>query len=236
MAIASTTATDPAWSPGHGNGELVPAWASSCCLSCRSVAFVWPVVMLAYGTLRTGPPGQNARWSTSGLTSALTSGAVRHAFLNSLILSGATVVASTALAVYFAWLVTLTRTPLRRMVTPVAVLIFAVPPLFYTLSWAMLGQQPAGLIHKALQAVLGAAPINVQSWYGMIAVGVLGATAAEYLLLLGPFRALNPALGKRRPWSAGRDGCGPSSRSRSQRWVPPSSASSSWALFWAWDC
>ena len=28
----------------------------------------------------------------------------------------------------------------------------------------------------------------------MIAVGVLGATAAEYLLLLGPFRALNPAL------------------------------------------
>ena len=158
------------------------------------VAFVWPVVMLAYGTLRTGPPGQNARWSTSGLTSALTSGAVWHAFLNSLILSGATVVASTALAVYFAWLVTRTRTPLRRMVTPVAVLIFAVPPLFYTLSWAMLGQQPAGLIDKALQAVLGAAPINVQSWYGMIAVGVLGATAAEYLLLLGPFRALNPAL------------------------------------------
>ena len=28
-------ATDPAWSPGHGNGA-VPAWAWSCCLSCRS--------------------------------------------------------------------------------------------------------------------------------------------------------------------------------------------------------
>ena len=28
-------ATDPAWSPGHGNGA-VPAQASSCCLSCRS--------------------------------------------------------------------------------------------------------------------------------------------------------------------------------------------------------
>ena len=158
------------------------------------VLFVWPVAMLAYGTLRTAPPGQGARWSTSGLTSALASGAVWQSFLNSLILSGTTIVVSTTLAVYLAWLVTRTRTPLRRMVTPVAVLVFAVPPLFYTLSWAMLGQQPGGLIDKALQAVLGAAPVNVQSWYGMIGVSVLGATAAQYLLLLGPFRALNPAL------------------------------------------
>jgi iron(III) transport system permease protein len=114
--------------------------------------------------------------------------------VNSLILSGSVVVLSTALAVYLSWLVTRTRTPLRQIVTPVAVLIFAVPPLFYTLSWAMLGQQPSGLIDKAMQAVFGAAPVNVQSWYGLIVVSVLGATAAQYLLLLGPFRALNPAL------------------------------------------
>jgi iron(III) transport system permease protein len=158
------------------------------------VLFVWPVAMLAYGTVRTAPPGQGGHWSSSGLTSALSSGDVWHSFLNSLILSGSTVVVSTALAVYLAWLVTHTRTPLRQLVTPVAVLVFAVPPLFYTLSWAMLGEQPSGLIDKALQAVFGAAPVNVQSWYGMIVVSVLGATAAEYLLLLGPFRALNPAL------------------------------------------
>jgi iron(III) transport system permease protein len=158
------------------------------------LVFAWPVVMLLFGTLRTAPPGQGGKWSTAGLTSALSSGAVWHAFLNSLILSATTVIASTALAVYLAWLVTRTRTPLRQIVTPVAVLIFAVPPLFYTLSWAMLGQQPGGLIDKALQSVFGATPVNVQSWYGMIIVSVLGATAAEYLLLLGPFRALDPAL------------------------------------------
>ncbi|HEY1820199.1 MAG TPA: iron ABC transporter permease [Trebonia sp.] len=158
------------------------------------VLFVWPVAMLAYGTLRTAPPGQGGRWSTSGLTSALTSWDVWHSFINSLILSGSVVILSTALAVYLAWLVTRTSTPLRQMVTPVAVLIFAVPPMFYTLSWAMLGQQPSGLIDKALHGIFGAAPVNVQSWYGLIIVSVLGATAAQYLLLLGPFRALNPAL------------------------------------------
>jgi iron(III) transport system permease protein len=163
------------------------------CLVCL-VLFVWPVAMLAYGTLRTAPPGQGGRWSTSGLTSALTSWDVWHSFINSLILSAATVALSTALAIYLAWLVTRTRTPLRQIVTPVAVLIFAVPPMFYTLSWAMLGQQPGGLIDKALHGMFGAAPVNVQSWYGLIIVSVLGATAAQYLLLLGPFRALNPAL------------------------------------------
>ena len=163
------------------------------CVVCL-LLFVWPVAMLAYGTLRTAPPGQGGRWSTSGLTSALTSWDVWHSFINSLILSAATVALSTALAIYLAWLVTRTRTPLRQIVTPVAVLIFAVPPMFYTLSWAMLGQQPGGLIDKALHGMFGAAPVNVQSWYGLIIVSVLGATAAQYLLLLGPFRALNPAL------------------------------------------
>ena len=158
------------------------------------VLFVWPVAMLAYGMLRTAPPGQGGHWSAAGLTSALTSWDVWHSFINSLILSAAVVILSTALAIYLAWLVTRTRTPLRQVVTPVAVLIFAVPPMFYTLSWAMLGQQPGGLIDKALHGMFGAAPVNVQSWYGLIIVSVLGATAAQYLLLLGPFRALNPAL------------------------------------------
>ncbi len=158
------------------------------------VLFVWPVAMLAYGTLRTAPPGLGGHWSTSGLTSALTSWDVWHSFINSLILSASTVVVSTSLAIYLAWLVTRTRTPLRQIVTPVAVLIFAVPPMFYTLSWAMLGQQPSGLIDKALQGMFGATPVNVQSWYGLIIVSVLGASAAQYLLLLGPFQALNPAL------------------------------------------
>ena len=182
---------------GRGGPRTSAARGLACsrCASCRLLLFVWPVAMLAYGTLRTAPPGQGGRWSTSGLTSALTSWDVWHSFINSLILSAATVALSTALAIYLAWLVTRTRTPLRQIVTPVAVLIFAVPPMFYTLSWAMLGQQPGGLIDKALHGMFGAAPVNVQSWYGLIIVSVLGATAAQYLLLLGPFLCAQPRPG-----------------------------------------
>jgi iron(III) transport system permease protein len=172
--------------------RLTPGLVVLCLLSLG--LFVWPVVMLAYGAFRTAPPGfGHARWSVSGFTAALSSGTVWHAFTNSLILSGSTVLISTTLAVYLAWTVARTTTPLRQVVTPMAVLIFSIPPLFFALSWAMLGEQPVGLVDKALHAVFGVAPLNVQSWFGMIGVSVLGATAAEYLLLLGPFLALDPS-------------------------------------------
>lgn len=186
--------TQPVKNPGPAarTRRVGPALVVLCAVAL--VLFVWPVAMLAYGTLRSGPPGEQTHWTLAGLTGALGSGAVWRAFGNSLMLSGATVIISTLLATYLAWLVTRTRTPLRRLVTPIAVLVFSIPPLFFTLSWAMLGQQPSGLVDKALDAVFGIAPLNVQSWFGLIGVSVLGATAAEYLLLLGPFRAMDPAL------------------------------------------
>jgi iron(III) transport system permease protein len=194
MSAAATEIKAPAARAGGAGRRrrLTPGLILLCLLSLG--LFVWPVVMLAYGAFRTAPPGfGHAHWSASGFTAALSSGTVWHAFVNSLILSGSTVLISTALAVYLAWMVARTNTPLRQIVTPMAVLIFSIPPLFFALSWAMLGEQPVGLVDKALHAVFGIAPLNVQSWFGMIGVSVLGATAAEYLLLLGPFLALDPS-------------------------------------------
>jgi iron(III) transport system permease protein len=197
MAVTSTAPVSSAPPPAGAAGGPARRRAGPGLLLLCAIAlvlFVWPVAMLAYGAFRTAAPGSGGSWSAHGFTGALSSGAVWQAFANSLLLSGSTVVISTGLAVYLAWTVTRTRTPLRQLVTPMAVLIFAIPPLFFTLSWAMLGQQPEGIIDKALQAVFGATPFNVQSWLGLILVNVLGATAAEYLLLLGPFRALDPSF------------------------------------------
>jgi iron(III) transport system permease protein len=194
MSAAATDLKAPAGRAGGAGRRrrLTPGLIVLCLLSLG--LFVWPVVMLAYGAFRTAPPGfGHAHWSTSGFTATVSSGTVWHAFTNSLILSGSTVLISTTLAVYLAWTVARTKTPLRQIVTPMAVLIFSIPPLFFALSWAMLGEQPVGLVDKALHAVFGTTPLNVQSWFGMIGVSVLGATAAEYLLLLGPFLALDPS-------------------------------------------
>jgi iron(III) transport system permease protein len=160
------------------------------------VLFVWPVVMVIYGAFRSDAPGNPSHWSTKGLTDALSSGHLHHSLLNSVALTGAIITLGTALALYFAWLVARTTTPLRRVVAPMMLIVFAIPPLFFALSWVLLGQQPVGTINKAFQLVTGsdAAPFDIQSWYGMIAVAVMKVTAAEFLLLIGPFLALDSSF------------------------------------------
>ena len=187
--MPGTTSVGAWWLSGR---KLTPGLLALCVVA--AVLFVWPVAMLLIGAFRTAPPGLGGHWTVHGFTGVLGNGAVWHAFANSLLLSGATVLIATTLALYLAWTVTRTRTPLRRLVTPMMVLVFTIPPLFFTLSWAMLGEYPAGLVDKVLSDLFGSTPINVQSWYGMIGVSVMGATAAEYLLLLGPFMALDRSL------------------------------------------
>jgi iron(III) transport system permease protein len=202
QASVSQAGTEPVAPPksrrqGREQGRLARAKVtpglvvlSALCL----VLFAWPVAMLALGSFRTAPPGLGGRWSLGGFSATLSSSSVWRAFGNSLILSGTTVVVATSLALYLAWIVTRTNAPLRRLVTPMMVLVFVIPPMFFALSWAMLGEQPVGLLDKAMSIVLGATPINAQSWYGMIAVSVMGATAPEYLLLLGPMQRLDRSL------------------------------------------
>jgi iron(III) transport system permease protein len=160
------------------------------------VLFVWPVVMVIYGAFRSDAPGNPSHWSTKSLTDAFSSGHLYHSLLNSVALTGAIITLGTALALYFAWLVARTATPLRRLVAPMMLIVFAIPPLFFALSWVLLGQQPVGTINKAFQLVTGsdAAPVDVQSWYGMVAVAVMKVTAAEFLLLIGPFLALDSSF------------------------------------------
>lgn len=154
--------------------------------------FLLPVVMFVVGAFRTAAPGLPGGWSLSGFRHAYASGETWHTFLNSVILSVSVVTLSTLLGLTFAWLVARSRTPLRRLVTPMMVLVFAVPPLFFALSWAMLANKPSGLLNQAWIAVFGGdGVVNAQSWFGLIGVEVLKATSAAYLLLLGPVMAMD---------------------------------------------
>lgn len=108
----------------------------------------------------------------------------------------AVTVISMAIAIFFAWMVTQTNAPGRRLVTPVMVLILGLPFLFFGLSWAMLGNSSEGLLNQLLRHVIPVSdgPINIRSWYGIIGVSSLKISAINYMLMLGVFRSLDPAL------------------------------------------
>lgn len=165
---------------------------------CAVIAFffVWPVVMLTLGAFRTSPPGLPGEWSAAGFIDAYTNPETYTTLKNSVTLAVAVQVAVVFLGVFFAWAVARTNTPLRGIVTPMMVLVFAVPPLFFAISWGMLANDPAGMLNKGFRMITGTdtSPFNVYSWHGVIGVEVLKFTCAAYLLMLGPMQSMNRSL------------------------------------------
>ncbi|GAA4225346.1 iron ABC transporter permease [Actinomadura meridiana] len=169
-------------------GHRVPAWAL---IGFATLLLGWPLVMLLVGAFRSAPPGQSGAWTLSAFPDVFGDGRTYHALLNSVLFS----VGSTALALviggWFAFVSTRTTTPGRALVTPVMLLMLALPTLLYAISWSLLGNPEVGLLNKPIEAVFGASPLNVYSWPGMILVQGLKLTSFCYFLLLGPVSTLN---------------------------------------------
>ncbi|MFW3169570.1 ABC transporter permease [Geodermatophilus sp. CPCC 206100] len=161
-----------------------------------AVLFVYPTVMVVVGAFRTSSPGFPGEWSGQAFVDAYTSGETYELLWNSAAYALATTTLSLTLAVFFAWMVTQTNTPGRRLVTPLMVALITLPFLFFGISWAMLGNERVGLLNQLLRTFIPVeeGPINIRSWGGIISVSTLKITAINYMLMLGIFRTLDPAL------------------------------------------
>ncbi|MCS5734515.1 ABC transporter permease [Herbiconiux daphne] len=158
--------------------------------------FALPIVMLVVGAFRNAAPGAPAQWSFEAFVRTYTDPASYTTLGNSVILAGSSTAIGVVVALVLAFLVTRTTTPLRRLVTPAMVLVVALPPLFYAISWGMLGNPTIGLINTVWKQLSGSgdALFDVNSWAGLILVVSLKNAAFAYLLIIGPFRALDRSL------------------------------------------
>lgn len=159
--------------------------------------FLWPVVMVVVGVVRSGLPGtSDGGWSLDGLTDVFGSPSTYAVLGRTVVLALSVTVLSTLLAVFMSWIVARTDTPLRRLVTPTMVLVLATPPLFFAISWDMLGNPRVGLLNQAFTAFTGGTqgPFNVESWAGLILVSTLKAAAFSYFLILGPFMSMDRSM------------------------------------------
>jgi len=170
------------------------------------VAFVAPAIMVVTGAFRTTPFG-GGEWSTEMFWSVLRSPSMHSALWTTLTMGLVTVIISTVLAIMFASITTRTNTPMRGFLPLIMALVVATPSLFFAISWAMLGNERAGIINVFIQSVTGLAegPVNVESWWGIVLVTVLRIVGLQYFLLLGPFMAMDRSLEE----SARVSGAGP---------------------------
>lgn len=151
----------------------------------------WPILMLLLGIFRSAPPGQGGHWTLAELRAAYSEHATYTSLLSSLLYTATTTALSTLIGAFYAFLATRTEVPLRRLVTPAMLLVLALPTLLYAVSWDMLANPAVGLLDKPFKSVLGTAPLNAESWLGLIFVQSLKLSSFSYFMLLGPFAAMN---------------------------------------------
>lgn len=158
--------------------------------------FLLPMLAVVFGAFRTNPPGSPGTFTTHPVTQAIADHSNWTTLANSLGLAVAQSVISTTIGVFFAFVVARTNTPGRRLVTPMMVLILAVSPLFFALGWAMLGEPRGGGLNKLGELLFHGMwhSVNVFSWPGIIGVAAMQSAAVAYLLLIGPFLAVDRSL------------------------------------------
>lgn len=153
---------------------------------------VWPLIMLVVGSLRTAPPGVAGDWGLAGYERAYTSALNYRALGHSAILAVTTTAGGLVAALLLLLVSVKTSLWVGRLVTPAMLALLALPPMFYGISYSMLGNPGAGLLSTVFHGA-GGGTITA-SWWGVIVVSAFKATAWAYVLLLGPFKAFNAAL------------------------------------------
>lgn len=165
-------------------------------LAIAGFLFVYPVVMLIIGAFRNADPVMPAQWGFQSFVEVYTNPRTYSTFGNSLFLAVTTTTIAVLVALYMAFLSARTTTPLRKLITPAMVVVLALPPTFFAISWGMLGNKRVGTINTFFQGFFGDdfSLMNTNSWFGIIFVTVLHMIAVSYLLLIGPFTALDRNL------------------------------------------
>jgi iron(III) transport system permease protein len=103
---------------------------------------------------------------------------------------------TSGLAIFFAWVVTRTDTPLKGFIETMLWLGFFLPLLPMTMGWILLLDPHSGLINKFFMGIFGLseAPFNIYSFWGIIWCHLAFSTSVRFMLMTPAFSAMDAAL------------------------------------------
>ncbi|GAA3772944.1 iron ABC transporter permease [Microbacterium kribbense] len=164
-------------------------------LAVLAAFYLLPIVMVAIGAFRTSAPGTPGEWSADGFLSAFSDPHTYEYFGNSALLAILVGFFTTLIAVTLCWIVTRTTAALKRIVTPLMILVLATPPLFFALSWDLMGTPNLGILNTSMHAIgLPGNIIQVGGLGGTVFVLTLKLVSLSYLMMIGRFMAMDRRL------------------------------------------
>lgn len=156
----------------------------------------YPMGLLFVKSFVASRPGQPTVWTINGWVAAFTDASLPIALGNTFLLALIRVVITSGLAIFFAWVVTRTDTPLKGFIEIALWLGFFLPLLPMTMGWILLLDPHYGLINKFLMRVfaLSEAPFNIYSYGGIVWCHLAFSTSVRFLLMTPAFAAMDAAL------------------------------------------
>ena len=155
----------------------------------------YPMGMLVYGSLHTTPPGEAGTFNLEGYR-AMLSRTNAIVLLNTIGLSLVKTGLAMTLAIFLAWVIARTDTPGRDSLETLITLPFYIPPILTAMAWGMLATPKGGLINLGWTALTGSREplVNVYSYGGVVWHMMQYSTPFLFLLIVGAFRSMDPAL------------------------------------------
>jgi iron(III) transport system permease protein len=155
---------------------------------------VIPLVMLVYGSLKSGPPGVAGALSFENYFKLFANWRLAPALLNSLIFSAGSSLLAFAGGLYLAWTTERTNVPWRNGIYICVLVPMIVPGILTTVGWIILFGRRSGIVNIAAAQLGFDEPIEIYNMAGMIWVQGTDQIPFAFLLLAAALRSMDPSL------------------------------------------
>ena len=160
-----------------------------------------PVVRLIITSFVIGHPSMPEGWSLESYRHALSLPLFYKSLQTTMFLAVVGTIITLSIAILFAWLIERTDMPYRNLAWVLLLIPLAMPGILIALAWGLLLGPRAGVINVLLRSVLGyfgidltTGPINIYSLGGLIFLDGLNGVSTVFLMIVGAFRMMDPAL------------------------------------------
>ncbi|MGH7847568.1 MAG: ABC transporter permease [Candidatus Binatia bacterium] len=160
-----------------------------------------PVTRLLINSFQFGHPALPKGWTLQNYVTAFSMPLFYQALGTTIWLAAIGTFITLAIAVLFAWLIERTDMPLRNLAWSLILIPMAIPGVLFALGWALLLAPNTGAMNTLLRSLLDMlgihfteGPLNIYSLWGLIFLDGLRGVTTVFLMIVGAFRLMDPAL------------------------------------------
>lgn len=158
---------------------------------------VYPLGMIVYGSLRSGPPGlQGSTWSLNGYISGFSDPSIARALWNTFWIAFIRQAIALALGIFFTWLVIRTDLPFKGPLETLFWLNYFLPNMPMVFGWIQLLDPDYGFVNQMWRSLpfTDGPLLNIYSYAGIIWAHTANGVATKVLLFGPAFINMDAAL------------------------------------------